>query len=979
MRVSLNLIKKYVDLSDISDEKIATDLTLKTVEVEKIENTSLKYENIVVGKILEVNSHPNADTLRVCMVDIGEESPRQIVCGGSNLYVGEYVVISKPGSMVHWHGEEGLVKIKETKMRGVDSYGMICGAEEVFLDSLFPPKAEDEIVDLKGLECYPGQNISEVIGSNDIILEIDNKSLSNRPDLWGHYGIARELSVIYDRELKCVTEEVSMPPLPKYDITIEDTSKCNRYIGIVIDNVNTKESPIWLKTLLYNVGLRPINAIVDITNYAMIVTGNPTHAFDKTHVSGNKIIVRNAKKGEKLLLLDDNMVDLTSDDLVISDEEGVLALAGIRGGKKDSVLDSTTGVLVEIANFEPSTIRKTDKRFAEKTEAAIRYEKGLDTERVDSTKDLIINMFKELFPEALITSYNDIYPVKTESNYIEISKEFLDTRMGKVVSTEVITKILKGLGYEVIIDGDIYKVLVPTYRSTGDVTIKDDVMGDIVRILGFDSFEAKGINYTVNHAVLQREVLLERRIKEYLSNRCGLYEVISYPWVNVKYIDACMLDKQEMVELANPPSPEQSYLRSSLVPGMLEVIVKNLRYFDKFKVYEMGEVFTKGEYHESSIDETLPIHNNYLCGCVVDKNAKSAFLELKGVLENISSYIHMENIKLALSINKVNYLDKYACMDIVLNEEVIGSFGLLKIRVMNECKIKHVNVSIFELNVSKLIPLDARTNKYTSLSVVKTYTTESCIMVTGKVVERSSKNNKIKAEVIGVYINENTEDTNNVIASKEVYNKLSYGISNYIGEYEYITIPLSSNNYKKIIKLIETKYDNKSIQTMSNETAFVKFGFNELFNEYALSYQEVESPVLFAKNISKYIFIAAIPLVSLLIFYYFSGVIYDSKKEIGIIKSLGSTNKEIVGMYLFQNIIMSLVMAAITCALISIFIPVSNIMFYSGTKPIVTVIRYSFIPYLVTIGMTIGCVLLGTLIPMINILKMKVIDIIKKG
>lgn len=774
MRVSLNLIKKYVDLSDISDEKIATDLTLKTVEVERIENTSLKYENIVVGKILEVNSHPNADILRVCMVDIGEESPRQIVCGGSNLYVGEYVVISKPGSMVHWHGEEDLVKIKETKMRGVDSYGMICGAEEVFLDSLFPPKDEDEIVDLKGLECYPGQNISEVIGSNDIILEIDNKSLSNRPDLWGHFGIARELSVIYDRKLKCVTEEVSIPLVPKYDITIEDTSKCNRYIGIVIDNVNTKESPIWLKTLLYNVGLRPINAIVDITNYAMIVTGNPTHAFDKTHVSGNKIIVRNAKKGEKLLLLDDNMVDLTSDDLVISDEEGVLALAGIRGGKKDSVLDSTTGVLIEIANFEPSTIRKTDKRFAEKTESAIRYEKGLDTERVDSTKDLIINMFKELFPESVITSYNDIYPVKTESNYIEISKEFLDTRMGKVVSKEVITKILTGLGYEVTIDGDIYKVLVPTYRSTGDVTIKDDVMGDIVRILGFDSFEAKGINYTVNHAVLQREVLLERRIKEYLSNRCGLYEVISYPWVNVKYIDACMLDKQEMVELANPPSPEQSYLRSSLVPGMLEVIVKNLRYFDKFKVYEMGEVFTKGEYHESSIDETLPIHNNYLCGCVVDKNAKSAFLELKGVLENISSYTHMENIKLALSINKVNYLDKYACMDIVLNEEVIGSFGLLKIRVMNECKIKHVNVSIFELNVSKLIPLDARTNKYTSLPEIP-YVEKDLSIVVDESVRWETIYKMIKSKVKEVIFVEDYRGENIGESKKSITLKLKIG------------------------------------------------------------------------------------------------------------------------------------------------------------------------------------------------------------
>ena len=213
-----------------------------------------------------------------------------------------------------------------------------------------------------------------------------------------------------------------------------------------------------------------------------------------------------------------------------------------------------------------------------------------------------------------------------------------------------------------------------------------------------------------------------------------------------------------------------------------------------------------------------------------------------------------------------------------------------------------------------------------------------------------SKNNKIKAEVIGVYINENTEDTNNVIASKEVYNKLSYGISNYIGEYEYITIPLSSNNYKKIIKLIETKYDNKSIQTMSNETAFVKFGFNELFNEYALSYQEVESPVLFAKNISKYIFIAAIPLVSLLIFYYFSGVIYDSKKEIGIIKSLGSTNKEIVDLLSKKDISVETFAKNVQPLIIKnrwlVFIPKYNYVISNGSNNLCTNIYiYSSIKY----------------------------------
>lgn len=335
MKVSLNWVKKYVDLPEnITTKQMATDLTLRTVEVEGYENTEEKFHDIIVGKVLEVNEHPNADKLKVCKVDIGEDEPKQIVCGGSNLYPNEMVVVCKPGAEVYWHGEAELQKIKDSKVRGVDSYGMICGAEEVYLENIFPAKEADEIVDLAGIDCYPGQSITEIIDMKDVVLEIDNKSLTNRPDLWGHYGIARELSAIYDVDLKPIEKVEIDSKLPKYDVEIMDSSKCQRYVAVEIDNVYEKRSPLWMQSAIIKGGMRPINAIVDITNYVMMAVGQPLHAFDKTHVDGNKIIVRNAREGEELLLLDNNSIELTTDDLVISDVNDAMALAGIRGGKK---------------------------------------------------------------------------------------------------------------------------------------------------------------------------------------------------------------------------------------------------------------------------------------------------------------------------------------------------------------------------------------------------------------------------------------------------------------------------------------------------------------------------------------------------------------------------------------------------------------------------------------------------------------------
>ena len=729
MKVSLNWVKKYVDLpKEITNKQIAYDLTLRTVEVESVENTSDKFHDIVVGKILEVKEHPNADSLRICMVDIGESEPVQIVCGGSNLYVGEYVVIAKPGAEVYWHGEPDLVKIKKTNMRGESSYGMICGAEEVYLENIFPAKSEDEIVDLKGAECKPGQNIAELICMDDVVLEIDNKSLTNRPDLWGHYGIARELSAIYNVPLKELPSIEIDKNLPKYNVEIQVPEKCNRYAAIEIENVYDKESPMWMKAALINAGMRPISAIVDITNYVMMAVGQPLHAFDRTHVNGEKIIVRNAKKDEELLLLDNNTISLTEDDLVICDDTDAMALAGIRGGKKDSILPETTGVVVEVANFIASTIRKTGKRFDEKTDASIRYEKNLDTERVSQGIALALQLFKEIFPESKVVAFNDVYPIKTQREVIDVSEEFLNVRLGKVLPRETIEKVLKALGYDVEYKDKVYLVVVPVWRSTGDVSLKDDVMGDIARLLSFESFEAKPLTVKFEHAVLQNKVLLEQRLKQYLAFRCGFNEIFTYPWIDEKYIDAAGVNKENSVKLATPPSPSEAYLRISLIPGMLEAISKNLRYFDEFKLFEVAQAFEKGEYHESSEDETLPVHKKLLTASIVGKDASKLFYELKGVIENMSEYCHMEKITLKQG-EKPSWADVNVYLDIMLDDKVIGKLGLLSIKTMSSAKIKRANVAIFELNVDELVPYASRDNKFVHIPLLPLVEKDLSILV----------------------------------------------------------------------------------------------------------------------------------------------------------------------------------------------------------------------------------------------------------
>ncbi len=716
MNISLKFLQRYVDLpEDLTYEQIAYDLTMRTVEVENIVNTADKFHDIVVGEIKEVKAHPNADALKICMVDVGEDEIKQIVCGGSNLTAGHKVCVSKPGAEVVWHGEGEPVLIKESKLRGEKSYGMICGATEVYLADIFPPADEREIVDFTelGVDCEVGQCVAEVAGLDDVILEVDNKSLSNRPDLWGHLGVARELAAIYKVPLKDAPAELPQG-LPEYPVQIDAPEQCMRYTATLIENVYVKESPAWMKTLITNGGMRPINAIVDITNFCMMAVGQPMHAFDSTHVEGSKIIVRNAAKGEKLLLLDENDLDLGENDLVICDTVEPMGLAGIKGGRKDSILDGTTSVLLEVADFSAAGIRRTERKFDEKTDAAQRYDKGVDTQRADLGVCLALDLFKEIYPECRFTAFGDCYPVKTENAVIDITQEFLDRRLGEIIAQSEIEDILTRLGYEVEFEDGIYHCTAPTWRSTGDVSIHDDILGDIARLIGYEYFKKQPLRVNFEHSVNQVKADLGRKLREYLAFRCGFNEVFTYPWIDEKYIHAAKIDTEKSIRLATPPAPELGILRSSLIPGMLEAIDKNERYFDEFCIFENTQVFEKGEYHPSTEEETLPVHRNLISGIAAGKNAPELFYRVKGVIEGISGYCHCEPLSFKQK-EKPSWADEKVWLNIMSGKKVAGSIGLISVQALTESGIKSVKAAAFELDTDMLAPYPSRTNEYKHL------------------------------------------------------------------------------------------------------------------------------------------------------------------------------------------------------------------------------------------------------------------------
>jgi len=744
MLLSLNWLKQYVDLpKNLTAKKLAADLTMTTCEVERVENLAEKFDSMVVGKIVELKAHPNADKLKIVMTDIGETKPAQIVCGGTNLREGMLVAVALPGAKVLWHGEGEPVVMEKAKIRGEESFGMICASSEIGLKDMFPAASDHEIIDLSpsplqgegGGEVVsqkdnqrplsnsplikgrgkPGQPLAEALGMDDMIIEIENKTITNRPDLWNHFGVARELAVIYGTKLKSITkrQETRDKRQDQLNINIEDKNFCPRYIGCLVKNIKVAASPEWLQKSLASVGVRPINNIVDITNYVMLDVGQPMHAFDKAKLTTNNkqqatITVRKAKNNEKIKSLDGVERKLDETMLIIADAKKPIAIAGIMGGEESGIDEKTNEIIFEAASFKAMSIRKTSQKLGLRSESSNRFEKNLDPNFAELAMARALGLIKELCTEAEVIAYQDENLVKEKKLEIKVEHEFLEKKIGQTLETKDVMKKLESLGFVVETSDKRqetreYKIIVPSWRATGDVSIPEDIVEEVARVIGYDNLAEHKTLVELQKPKIQFEHILENRTKKFLALAGGFSEVFNYPWANEKMLK--ILGKNDkIIEVVNPPSEDLGALQNSLIPNLLKNTEDNLRYFDEFKIFELARVYLP-EFNklDSKFQDKLPIQPKMLAGVVVTQKDKNAFLEAKGTVEKLFDKLGIRNWKLETGTPEEKYLDGEKYLSIMVNGEEFGWLGELKESVYNQFNFKKRKVALFEINFDKLV------------------------------------------------------------------------------------------------------------------------------------------------------------------------------------------------------------------------------------------------------------------------------------
>lgn len=653
MNISFNWLKQYVNLPDsISAEEVAEKLKLSTVEVEKIKSLGALLNKVVVGKIVSLENHPQADKLKLCQVDVGKEK-LQIVCGGSNLRKGMLVALAKIGAKVKWHGQGDLVELKEVKIRNIDSHGMICGAEEIGLLEMFPPVDNREIIDLTERVSNKslGKPLAEVLDLDDTVLEIDNKSLSNRPDLWGHYGMAREVAVLFGKNLnEYKTESIKAGKGKGPEVEIKDTSLCPRYMAAIVHGVKVGESPAWLKKRLLSAGIRSINNIVDITNYIMLDLGEPMHAFDAKQLVGSgkeaiKIIVRKAEKDEILTLLDGNKIELDQADLVIADSEKPLALAGIMGGELSGVNEKTESVVFESANFNAAAIRRSSIRHGLRTDSSTRFEKSLDPTFCQTALEKAVAMLLQFCPEATVAGKladKKDYVLKTGP--ISVDKKFFEKKLGLPIPEKEIVKILENLGFGVEVKKDSWIVKVPSWRAAKDIAIAEDLVEEVARVFGYEKIPATMPLMSIAPPPMDEKRRLERRLRDILIRDSGYCEVDNYAFISQQQREA-LADKAEYLELDNPLSKEKPFLRRSLLPNLAENIVANIEFFDQVKIFEIGKTFLPelpGVRADTGGAELLPRQDVWFAACFSAKKNQMPVVEARRVLEKINRELRID-------------------------------------------------------------------------------------------------------------------------------------------------------------------------------------------------------------------------------------------------------------------------------------------------------------------------------------------------
>ena len=698
MKISINWIKDYVDLSGIEVDELVKRFNLSTAEIEGVEKKGEDIQYIVFGKILKIEKHPETDHLHVMQVDVGNETI-QILTSATNIYEGMVTAVCKVGSSI-----KGM-KIKPTKMVGIESFGMCCSEAELGVGS------DDEgLIDIKEPVTI-GQDIKEAWPIDDIVLEIDNKSLTNRPDLWGHYGLAREFAVMFDRPLKKMPLEdlKSYEKLPEIAISIE-SENCYRYSALSVDNISVKKSPREMAIRLNYAGMRDINLLADLTNYVMLDVGLPMHAFDNKIVDAINVIEAD---GETVMTtLEGEEHTPPKGAVLIADKtKEPVAIAGVKGGLKSGISDETNSVLFEAAVFDSAAIRKSARTIGLITDASQRYEKSLDPEMTEIALARILKVLKSIDAGVKVTSrLSDSYKKKYDRIRIEFDPKFISKIVGEEISREFIVKTLKALEFGVEEKGDMLDVLVPTFRATKDVSIKEDLVEEVARLYGYDNIKPAPLAFDAAPQTLIKSIEYEYDTKLMLAEKYNANEIHSYLWNYEDFNKAHKIDTKSYVSLLDSSNSGQSGIRSELIPTLIRTLDENKNNYESVRVFEIGRVVA-GLDEDNICDE----HKKLAVLFASQKKTEfELFTEMKTAIIDIAKNIMGVDVELAPG-ETVPYLHPVNSFRIKSRTADYGYMGIIHPEV-KKATDKRFNVAVLEIDFEKLANTVAYAKKIKNVS-----------------------------------------------------------------------------------------------------------------------------------------------------------------------------------------------------------------------------------------------------------------------
>ena len=749
MLVSYNWLKQYTNVEDNANA-LAEKITRGGIEVEGVEYLAEGISNVVVGYVVSKEKHPDAEKLNVCQVNVGEEENLQIVCGAPNVDAGQYVIVAKVGAKLPG------IKIKKAKLRGVESQGMICSLAELGLSKSVVPKNYQEGIYVFETEQELGSDVVEVLGLNDYILDLS--ITPNRADALSMRGLTYELGALYNNKVNFNdVEKEENYEATSLQVAIESDS-CRNYVGQVVKNVEVKSSPLWLQTRLMNSGIRPINNIVDITNYVLLEFGQPMHAFDKDLV-GDKIVVRDAKEGEVLETLDGEERKLQTTDLVITDGMRAIALGGVMGGKNTEVSEETKNIILESAYFNPTSVRRTSASHGLRSDSSARFEKGIDPNMQKAALARAVELILELCPNAVVESSVGIVN-KEEEKVVEITTSYINNYLGITLSTEEIVAILEGLSFTVEVTGENLVVKVPTRRP--DISIKQDLVEEVIRIYGYDNLASTlpKFSKTTKGGLTYSQRMVRDLRAVYAS--LGFNDTINYSLVSEEEATEYTLEDHHKVRLLMPMTETHSTLRQSLVPGLLNTVQYNVARKQKdLKLLEIGRVF-----FGSGDDNIQPTETLYLSAALTGEERATKWLKesssldffaAKGYLEVVFDRLGLDE-KVTYKKSKLEGMHPGRFAEVYLGEKRIGFIGEVHPQVADKLGLN--TTYVFEINLDEVISESKVKPKYEEVTKYPEITRDIAMLVDVKdeyqniynVIESVNSKLITKVELFDLYV-----------------------------------------------------------------------------------------------------------------------------------------------------------------------------------------------------------------------------------